>query len=373
MYPLLTIDHEKIAANVRQMVAYCGQYGIEITGITKVVCGDPEIAKIYIDNGISRIGDSRVANLKKLAWMPCEKWLIRMPMCSEAEDVVRWADVSLNSELDTLKALARACRALRKTHKVVLMYDLGDIREGFLSMDEIRAAADYARQTPELELYGVGTNLTCFSFIQPDTEKLTLLTQVAEEIHATPCISGGNSATLDLMFRGGIPKEVNLLRLGESLLFGRERAKYRYLDGTYNDAFRLQAEIIELKEKPSLPWGTVGVDSYGNSPTFTDRGVRMKAICALGKQDIDVETMWPIDEGIHILGASSDHLMLDVEDSEVEYRVGDTIEFRLGYFALMRAYTSSYVTKLHLNRQAESISVPFSEEELSRALSAAAV
>lgn len=349
MYPRLTIDHEKIGINVRTMIELCARYDIEITGVTKVFGADPLIAETYLKNGLKRIGDSRIINLKKIDKLECEKWLIRMPCISEAEDTVRYADVSLNSELDTIKALEAACESLGLTHKIVLMYDLGDIREGYIKMDEIRLAAEYVKKSPVLELCGVGTNLTCFSFIQPDTEKLNTLLDVANDIGAKEYISGGNSATLDLMMRGGIPKGVNLLRLGESLLFGRERAKYTYIPGTCNDAFILDAEIIELKNKPSKPWGTVGKDSYGRTPVFKDYGIRKKAICALGKQDADIETMWPVDPDIFILGASSDHLMVDVTESKKNYKVGDLISLRLGYFSLMQAYTSPYVVKEHIN------------------------
>ena len=199
-----------------------------------------------------------------------------------------------------------------------------------------------------LELKGIGTNLTCFNFVHPDTEKLTQLADAARSLGADTYVSGGNSATLDLMLKGGIPAGVNLLRLGESLLFGRERAHYAYLPGTRNDAFILRAEIIELKEKPSMPWGTFGVDSYGRAPEHHDRGVRRRAICALGRQDADFETLWTVDPGVEILGASSDHLMVDVTDAEREYRMGDVIELRCGYYALLRAYNSDYVAKRYL-------------------------
>ena len=170
-------------------------------------------------------------------------------------------------------------------------------------------------------------NLTCFSFIQHDTEKLLKLTSIADDVseaigRKVEYVSGGNSAALDLMLRGGIPAGVNNLRLGESLLFGKERARYQYLPGTHKDVFMLQCEIVELKEKPSLPWGTVGVDSYGRRPEFTDRGPkRLKAVCALGKQDFDPETTVPADPKMILLGASSDHLMLDLTDADGEFHV----------------------------------------------------
>ena len=178
MYPKLKIYRDKIAHNVRELNRLCGEYGISITGISKVFTGDAEIARIYVENGITQVGDSRTENLAKLKDLECEKWLIRMPMISRAEETVTYADVSLNSELDTIKALEQACFKLGKKHKIVLMYDLGDIREGYLDRDEIRQAADYVKSSPVLELYGVGTNMTCFSFVHPDTEKLQLLVDV---------------------------------------------------------------------------------------------------------------------------------------------------------------------------------------------------
>ncbi len=348
MYPRLTIDKSIIAENVRVVTSLCASFGIGVTGVTKVVRGDPEIAKIYLDNGVTGLGDSRIDNLRRLSSLDCEKWLIRMPGPSQAVDTVRYSDISLNSDLTTLRALEDACEACGCTHKVVLMYDLGDLREGFIDRDGLRQAAELVDGCSHLTLAGVGTNLTCFNFVHPDTEKLTELVEAGREIGADTYVSGGNSATLDLMMRGGIPEGVNLLRLGESLLFGRERAHYRYLDGTRNDAFMLDAEIIELREKPSMPWGEFGVDSYGRSPEHHDRGIRLRAICALGRQDADFETLWPTDPGVEILGASSDHLMLDLTDAGQTYQVGGTVRFRLGYFALMRAYTSDYVEKCYL-------------------------
>ena len=71
--------------------------------------------------------------------------------------------------------------------------------------------------------------------------------------------------------------------------------------------------------------------------------------CALGKQDFDLETTTPVDHGVVMLGASSDHLMLDVTDSARNYRVGDAVSLQLGYFSTMRAFTSKYVEKVYLD------------------------
>ena len=351
MYPLLTVNLDHMRKNIRTVRGLCAAHGISVTAVTKVFRGDPRIAGVLAEEGMTILGDSRVANLARMREVPAEKWLIRPPMLTEIPDLVRFGDASLNSEMCVVRAISEECLRQGRTHRVILMADLGDIREGYIDYDELIEAAGETDRLPGVELYGIGVNLTCFSFIQYDTEKLTLLADLrrrTEEAvgHPLQIVSGGNSAAVDLMLRGGIPEGVNNLRLGESVLFGKERAHYQYLPDTYADVFTLECEIVELKEKPSLPWGTVGVDSYGKKPEFTDRGEhRMKAVCALGKQDFDAETTVPCDPGIIMLGASSDHLMLDVTDSEHSYKVGDTVKLQLGYFSTMRAFTSEYVTK----------------------------
>ena len=345
MYPLLTVDLNKIEANVKTVTGLCREYRLQVAGVTKVVRGEPAIASAMVAGGVTALADSHWENLRRLEGLGVERWMIRIPAIDEAEPLVQNAEGSLNSDADTLRALDRAARRLGRTHKVILMADLGDLREGFMDDSTLITTAHLVQdEMPGLVLAGVGVNLTCFSFVQSDTEKLIHLARLADALGLPhPIVSGGNSATLDLMLNGGIPVGITQLRLGESLLFGRERAKYRYLPGTCNDAFLLHAEIVECRDKPSLPIGTIGSDSYGHRPSFTDRGIRRKAICAIGRQSIDCETMWPTDPGVQILGASSDHLMLDVTDSEQSYHSGDIIQFRLGYFSTMRAYTSPYV------------------------------
>lgn len=355
MYPQILIHLPHLRENVKTVRELCARHGIRITGVTKVFRGDPKIAAAYLDGGLTMLGDSRVDNLKRMKDLPAEKWLIRPPMPCEVEELAEYGDASLNSEWEVIQALAAAAARKGKRHKIILMADLGDIREGYVDYDELLRVAERVDRLPGAELYGLGTNLTCFSFIQPDTEKLELLAGLARRAgeaagRELPVVSGGNSATIDLMLRGGIPAGVSSLRLGESLLFGKERAKYQYLPGTHQDVFTLECQIVELKDKPSLPWGEVGVDSYGNRPVFTDRGpCRRKAVCALGRQDFDPETTVPEDPGVVMLGASSDHLMLDVTDSGQNYRLGDIVRLRLGYFSTMRAFTSDYVKKVYLD------------------------
>ncbi len=354
MYPKLNINLAKLQHNVKTLSKLCEGYNIKYTAVTKVFCGDPIIARTLVDAGVNFIGDSRVDNLKKMADISVEKWLIRPPMISEISELVKYADVSLNSELATIIEIDKQAKLQNKVHKIILMVDLGDIREGYLDIDELVSVAKQVNSMDNVALYGIGTNLTCFSFVQATTDKMQQLADIATLIEnetniKLEIISGGNSANIHLMCQKGIPNGVNNLRLGESVLFGKERAKYSYLPDTHDDAFILECEIVEVKEKPSLPIGEIGVDSYGKKPTFTDRGEkRIKAICALGKQDFDADICSCVDTDIIMLGASSDHLMLDITDSKNSYKVGDIVQLKLGYYSVLRAFTSEYVTKEYI-------------------------
>jgi len=90
------------------------------------------------------------------------------------------------------------------------------------------------------------------------------------------------------------------------------------------------------------------VDAFGQKPYYEDRGIIKRAILAVGKQDTDPDSMMPLDEKIDILGASSDHLIVDVSKSDADYKVGDIIRFRLGYSGMLKCATSSYVGRKYI-------------------------
>ena len=112
-----------------------------------------------------------------------------------------------------------------------------------------------------------------------------------------------------------------------------------------NVTVTVSAPVIECKVKPSMPVGTSAQDAFGTVPVFTDRGERRRAICAIGRQDAPAEGLRPLDARIEVLGASSDHLVLDVDDLPTPPRVGDSIAFVPGYSATLQLFTSRYVAK----------------------------
>lgn len=194
MYPRLKIYLKRIEENTRVVRQLCADHGIRIMGVTKACCGAPELAEAYLAGGLAMIGDSRVANLKKLENIEAEKWLIRPPMLSEIEDLVRYADVSLQSEMETVRAINKECEKQGKRHKIILMMDLGDIREGYVDEEELIAAAVETEKLSRVDLYGIGTNLTCFSFIQADEEKWNALRKCGRKWRIPPAIHWKSSA-----------------------------------------------------------------------------------------------------------------------------------------------------------------------------------
>ncbi len=349
-YPRLEISLDKIIHNTQVVTGICNSQGIRVAGVTKVFCGHPEIARAMVDGGIDILADSRLENLKKLKEFPLQKLLLRLPMISQAKTVVECADISLNSEIETIKALSEAAIAQRKSHKIILMFDLGDLREGIFDENELFFTVEQLLQLKGVILIGIGTNMTCYGGVIPTPKNLSRLTRQKRAIESRfdlhlEVVSGGNSSALYLIEEGSMPDGINQLRLGESIVMGRETAYGRQLRGTYNDCFRLIAEIIEIKEKPSSPIGEVRQDAFGDSPSFVDKGIRIRALCAIGKQDINIGDLIPQDEAIAVLGASSDHLILDVADCDRTYKIGDLIPFSLKYGGILRCMTSEYVAK----------------------------
>lgn len=346
--PRLEIDLDKIHHNARTLVESLSPRGISVTGVTKATLGSPEIASALVRAGVTALGDSRIENIEAMrrAGVPATMRLIRSPMLSQVDRVVRHADVSFNTEIDVIRALSSAATVARRTHGIVLMVELGDLREGILPGD-LERVVQTALPLPNIELAGIGTNLACQHGVAPDVENMAQLSALAASIQTTfgltlGIVSGGNSANLDWALDGTDTGRINDLRLGESILLGREPLHRRAIDGLYTDAITLVAEIIEAKQKPSRPWGEIAEAAFGRKAPPADHGDIVQAILAVGEQDTDPAGL-VAPAGIEVLGASSDHLVVDL--GRARHPVGAEIEFQLNYSALVRAMTSPFVAK----------------------------
>lgn len=349
-YPALVINLEKIEQNTRAVVFQCNKYGISLTAVSKCYCAISEIAMAQIRGGASMIADSRISNLKKLKELPVKKMLIRIPMISEADEVVCYADYSMNSELKTINALSEAALKQNIVHKIIFMIDIGDLREGCLPENAITIIEQIVK-LKGVVLEGIGANFGCFGGVMPEYKNLQILVDLATEVKRTfeldiNIISGGNSFTYTTMIQGQCPKEINHFRLGDILLTGYDTRLLNMVPDANDDAITLFCEIVELYNKPSKPYGKIEKDAFGNVPYFEDKGVRKRAIFAVGRQDLRIEETFPIKNGMEIMGASSDHMIVDVTEYDGDLDVGSIVPFKLTYGALLAAFTSEYVHKV---------------------------
>jgi len=347
--PRIEADLAKVGHNAQSLVGRLGARGIRVTGVTKAALGWPALARTLLAAGAHGLGDSRLANVEGLrqAGVEARITLLRSPMIGDAARVVRSADVSCNSEPLVMKALSVAAEEAGVRHGVLLMVELGDLREGVMP-DDVERAARLVRDLPGLHLHGLGANLACQSGIGPDARNMAELTHLAGVAEAMSgdrlaVVSGGGSSNLEWALGGADVGRIDDLRLGEGILLGREPLHRTPIDWLHTDAFALVAEVIEAKVKPSLPWGTMGETAFGPAGRPIDRGDRPRAIVALGHQDTDPAGLVP-PEGMTVLGASSDHLVLDPGDHQLE--VGSEVRFAVGYSALVRAMTSPFVTRV---------------------------
>ncbi|NOR13839.1 MAG: alanine/ornithine racemase family PLP-dependent enzyme, partial [Candidatus Aminicenantes bacterium] len=356
-YPKLEINLRKLEYNARVEVNRLAKSGITIMGVNKVFNGLFETAEAIVKAGIDVVAESRVFNLKKLQHLPCQKCLLRTPSPSEIEEVVRYADISLNSEAAVIQSLSKEAVKQKTIHQVLLMVDMGDIREGiwFENREYLEEAVKQTLGLPNLELYGLGTNFNCYGSVRPTVENGRMFVQIARELEAKfgikfKYISGGNCTSYHLIEKGTWPEGVNHLRIGALHQFGIEYVEVKYLDGFFHSSmdvnrvvsnlYILKAEIIEVNRKPTVPLGELGLDTFMQSKTFVDRGERKRALLALGYQDVISKNIWPVDPKIEILGQTFDHTIVDIENSENDYRVGDLIAFEVDYTGLLAANTS---------------------------------
>jgi predicted amino acid racemase len=348
--PRLEIRLDRIADNARELVERLRARNIDVCGVTKATLGSPEIARVLIAAGVTSLGDSRIENIENLrrAGITAPMMLIRGPMMSQCDRVIAHADISLNTDLDVMTALSRSAEQQGRDHGIVLMVELGDLREGIMSVD-LPGIARRVLELPRLELRGIGTNLACQSGVAPDATNMGQLSSLAHDLERTlgvslDIISGGNSANLGwaLDATNEIGR-IDQLRLGESILLGRDPLDRSPIEGLHTDAFTLVGEVIESTTKPARPWGTIAETAFGPAVDRAGTSGRIRQIIvAIGEQDTDPSGLIA-PSGFRILGASSDHLILDAAAAGTH--AGDELRFDLGYGALLRAMTSPFVAR----------------------------
>jgi len=348
MYPILKINVEGINKNIKIIKELCQQNDIKLSVVVKVLSGYEEVVNKLNFDYIDSLSDSRISNLKKYQDLKIEKWLIRIPSFDEIEDVIKYSDVSFNSSLETIILLNEEAKRQNKIHKVILMYELGDLREG-VDQDKLMGIIKEIKALSNIKIYGLGANLTCYGGVEPTMENTDELYMVAKELEkknniSFDIITGANSSSYKLLSNGTLKDKMNYVRFGESVFLGLIPGYYEKIEELNQNNFIVEAQIVELEKKDSVPRGKVLKNSFGEVPSFVDNGVRLKALINIGKQDTGLN-LKPLDKGISILDGSSDYLILDLTNSQKQYKLGDIVSFVPDYESLLKLMTSPYVKK----------------------------
>ena len=364
-YPQLEFDLALLRSNADAVISRCRGLGIRVCGVVKGVDGLPEAARVLRAAGAAELGTSRLEQVAKCraAGVPGPWLLIRIPGLTELPDVVALCETSLQSEWPTLLALEEECLRQNKTHRVIVMTDLGDLREGFWDKKELVDVCERVeRDLPHVQLAGIGVNLTCYGSTKPTPEKMRELLAIAERVEQRigrklEIVSGGATSSFTLVHWGTMPAGVNHLRIGEAILLGKDLQVdwgIRDMDYLRMDALTLRAEVVEVKDKPTYPIGEFAIDAFGRKPVYEDRGIRRRAILALGRADVgELESLIPREPGLTVIGGSSDHCIVDVEDCPRRLQVGDIVEFSLCYSHMLYATARSDMRIIFKNQSAQ--------------------
>jgi predicted amino acid racemase len=351
----IKLYREKLEENYAFLNNIFKSRNIEWGVVTKLLCGNKTYLTEVIALVVKEMHDSRVSNLKKIKDLDAtiQTVYIKPPAKRSIEKIVQYADVSFNTEIETIKMLSKEAKKQNKTHNVIIMIEMGDLREGVMG-EELIEFYGHVISLPNIEILGIGTNLNCLSGIMPTQDKLIQLSLYKQLIEAKfnikiPWVSGGTSVSIPLMLKNARPMAVNHFRVGEALFFGKDLFTGETIKGMHNDVFKLYSEIIEITEKPETPTGELGESGVGNTYVMEDDAdlgiTSLRAILDIGLLDMQPQYIEADDPDITIVDASSDMLVIDVSSSKKQYKIGDLVSFKIQYMAALYLLNSDYIEK----------------------------
>ncbi len=351
----LKVYRDKLKHNHAFLSELFKKNDIEWGAVTKLFCGNEDLIREIINLGIREVHDSRISNLAVVKKIDpdVQTVYIKPPPRKIIPDIVRFADVSFDSDIGTIKMLSKEAKKQKKVHKIIIMIEMGDLREGVVREDLV----DFYEQVfklPNISISGIGTNLNCLHGVMPNTDKLIQLSLYKQIIELKfnkkiPYISGGTSVTVPLLLRNQIPHEINHFRIGESLYFGLDLFSGKTIEGMEPSVMELFSQIIELYEKPVVPSGELGSNPFGEVAEIDEKlygKTSNRAIIDVGFLDIDPKFLIPVNPNVEIVDASSDMLVVDVGENKDGYKVGDMLRFRLKYMGALGIMNSDYIDKI---------------------------
>ncbi|MEP0367597.1 MAG: alanine/ornithine racemase family PLP-dependent enzyme [Cyclobacteriaceae bacterium] len=351
----LKLKRKSLQHNYKFIAKKLDKQGIEWGVVSKLLCGTVKYIQEIVDLGVTEIHDSRVSNLKKVKQIDpnIQTVYIKPPAKKAIKSVVEYADVSFNTELSTIRMLSEEAGRQGKLHKIIIMIEMGDLREGVLG-DQLLDFYGSIFELPHITVVGLGTNLNCLYGVMPSQDKLIQLSLYKQLVEAKfdrkiEWVSGGTSVVFPLLLNKQLPKGINHFRIGEMLYFGNNLFTNETIKGMKTDVFTLHAQIIELIEKPKVPTGDLAQNPSGEQFEINEEDygkTSYRAILDLGLLDISTDFLEPIDHDVEITGASSDMIVTDLGATKSHYKVGDWVKFKLKYMGALGLLNSNYIEKV---------------------------
>lgn len=353
----LLINTEAILHNHDYIRRLVGMHEGSLTVVTKALCGHTDAVGALVSGGIESIADSRLENLIAITrnGTKAEKWYLKPPHPDELNDVVKYSDVSLNTELSIVKEINKVAEKAGVKHRILLMIELGDLREGILPGTLVETYNDVFN-LKNIEIIGIGTNLGCLSGTVPGMDQLMQLVLYKELLELKfdrkiQLVSAGSSASLPFLIQGLIPRQVNHFRVGESILLGNDLIQGGTMAGLRDDGFILEAGVVEIKKKNLAPTGEIHdelhpFNSPGEQKQYAPGERGFRAVVTIGELDTDIAGLSPVNGEYGIAGASSDLTVLNVGSVDSNLNVGDFIRFKVSYSSLIRLMNNKYTEKV---------------------------
>ncbi|MDX5436063.1 MAG: alanine racemase, partial [Pontibacter sp.] len=247
---VLKLYHSKLQHNYDHLNQVFKEHGIDWGVVTKLLCGHELYLKEVLELGVKEVHDSRVTNLKTIKKMaPGVQTVYIKPAPKQSiPDIIRYADVSFQTELDIIRLLSAEAVKQDKLHKIIIMIEMGDLREGVMG-EELVDFYEKVFELPGISVIGLGANFNCLHGVMPTRDKLIQLSLYKQIIEAKfdrriPWVSGGTSVTIPLLFNHQLPGGINHFRIGEALFFGLNLFTNETFEGMHDDVFELVTEII---------------------------------------------------------------------------------------------------------------------------------
>lgn len=350
----IQLDKKRLLHNYEYLNKVFTSRNIDWSIVTKLLCGNKDFLQVVLDTGIKEVCDSRIKNLKRIKSLnpDVQTVYIKPPAKRSIPNVVKYADVSFNTESTTVELLSKEAVKQNKTHRITIMIELGDLREGIMG-ENLTSFYESIFNLPNIEVVAIGTNLNCLHGVMPSRDKLVQLSLYKQIIELKfnkkiKWITAGTSVVIPLLFKKQVPKAINHFRIGEALYFGNNLFTGKPIAAMKSNVFKLHSEIIEITEKPKVPMGVLAENPSGEvfEVDESDYGkTSYRAILDIGLLDISPDYLIPDDSKISIVNASSDMLVVDLGRTRRNYKVGDFITFGLKYMGALRLMSSDYIEK----------------------------